>query len=93
MMGSFHGPGGSFGIGIELEDLDFFKIFTTMKRKRRQAKSRGMDGNWKSILKEGEREEGVVRVVADMQFIAVYLLVVQIVRSGVYYIIFLLFLK
>ena len=74
MMGSFHGPGGSFGIGIELEDLDFFTIFITMERKRRQAKSRGMDGNWKSIMKEGEREEGVVKEVTDMQFI-VYLLV------------------
>ena len=66
MMGSFQGPGGSFG--IELEDLDFFTIFITMERKRRQAKSRGMDGNWKSILKEGEREEGVIKVAADMQF-------------------------
>ena len=64
--------GGSFG--IELEDLDFFTIFITMERKRRQAKSRGMDGNWKSIMKEGEREEGVIKVAADMQFIVAYLL-------------------
>ena len=74
MMGSFHGPGGSFGIGIELEVLDFFTIFITMERKRRQAKSRGMDGNWKSIMKEGERQEGVIKVAADMQFIVAYLL-------------------
>ena len=40
-----------------------------MERKRRQAKSRGMDGNWKSILKEGEREEGVIKVAADMQIL------------------------
>ena len=58
MMGSFQGPGGSFGIVIELEDFDFFTIFTTMERKRRQAKSRGMDGDWKYILKEGERGGG-----------------------------------
>lgn len=67
MRGSFLGPGGSFG--IDFLGLNLFMFLTRMKMNRREAKMRGMGGNWSSILKETKVEEGVMSLLEDMSFI------------------------
>lgn len=50
MRGSCGGPGGSFR--VELQALDFFKVFIKMKRKRKKEKRREMEERWSSIMIE-----------------------------------------